>query len=201
MMQADNEHVAVVAAPLITREQERALYAWLRDAVGDDALRYQLIAQKIGRTADRIAEDYEQEVALDCLRQMESESSARGDRMAGTEAERAEAEAARVRERAEFRAELRAGRAAGNERLQAWLDTIEDPMVMFAHPGASPLSCGYSQFIAERVGEFERQAKAIKSAGAVTAYMRQWADQHLAARLRIEPQLTKHIEEHPRCRP
>lgn len=200
-MLADSEHATVAEQPPIDREQERALYAWLRDVVGDDALRYQLIAQKIGRTADGTAEDYEQEVALDCLRQMESESGARSAGVSAAEAERVAAETALVRESVEFRAELRAGRSPHNPRLQAWLDTIEDPRAMFARPGASPLSCGYSQFIAERSNEFERHSGAIKSADAVTAYMRHWANQHLAERLRVKPESTLRGEGLPRCRP
>lgn len=163
-------------APLINREQEAALYAFLRDTVEEDALRYQLIAQKIGRAADGVAEDHEIVVVRALLESLESASSMR---LHGGSAKRAiEQMQAQV---VAFRSALRAGDGGDNPRLQAWMDTLEDPDTLFAPPGSSPLACGYSAFIADRCKEFDRAGG--EGGDELTAYMRQWADARLAARV------------------
>lgn len=69
----------------ISREQEQALYAYLREATGTDALRYQVIAQKIAATADGTASDAARDIALNWLRHMESERDARAARESTTQ--------------------------------------------------------------------------------------------------------------------
>lgn len=158
--------------PTITRDQESALYAHLQACTENDGLRYQLLAQKVGRAADGVAEMWEATIVHELLDCMNSESAARQN-SAGAESPPL----------ALYRAALQAGHGGDNPRLQAWLDTIEDPDALFATPTATPLACGYSAFVAARIIEFEQHIDKHGTAPAVTAYMRQWADDHLATRL------------------
>ncbi len=54
----------------ITREQEKRLYAFISAACEDDPFRYEMIAKKVGRTADGTASNWEATIAADWLQSM-----------------------------------------------------------------------------------------------------------------------------------
>lgn len=54
----------------ITRDQEQRLYSYLRLKCDGDSLRYELIAKKIQRTADRTASVWDAEITNSWLRSM-----------------------------------------------------------------------------------------------------------------------------------
>lgn len=107
------ESSPVSTQPLITREQEQRLYAFLRLNCEGDSLRYELIAKKIMRTADGTATPESTEIAIDWLNAMlEIEgASASEDHQAPTAI-------------LDAFVDIRLGRS-GNAHYQAFLNTLE----------------------------------------------------------------------------
>lgn len=97
----------------ISRELESRLYKFIRDSCDLDALRYELIAKKVGRTADGTATDWERGIALDWL-----------NLMLNHEQDLATARKAETDACHQPFADIRRG-IAPNPNYQAFLDTLE----------------------------------------------------------------------------
>ena len=102
-----------IEEPIITREQEKRLYDFLREQCEGDAFRYELIAKKIHRAADGTATDWEKTIATDWLNAMLELEKSRQAQANGTMGE----------PRVPF-AEIRTGQVS-NPNYQAFLDTLE----------------------------------------------------------------------------
>lgn len=156
--------IEATQAPSITREQEQRLYKFLQIACEDDALRYQLIAQKVHRTADNTATLWESSIAVDWLNCM-------------LELEAIRAKTNTVVDhlpREEPFAAVRAGKV-GNPKYQAFLDTLEEDQL---------------QAITSNVDYFawfsQRQASVPKGEEFSREYLRRWADANLSERVKRE---------------
>ncbi|WP_313416918.1 LPD3 domain-containing protein [Pseudomonas oryzihabitans] len=94
------------------------------------------------------------------------------------------------RDLAQWQATIGSG-TSGNQRLQAYLDTLED----LAPENRTMIQIGYMAWIPQRMTEYEREAGRMpfvsQSAEAVawhegfTAHCRAWADQHLSERVQV----------------
>lgn len=147
----------------ISRADEAALYRYLQLNLEGDALRYELIARKVQRTADGVATDWERSIALDWLKAMNDL------RTVASAPPNPPAEAP-------F-ASLRSGKC-GNPYYQAYLDTLEQHEL-----DAIVNNVPYFAWNADRC----REAKALGIP--LGQHIRRWADQHLAKRLQPkEPQ-------------
>lgn len=155
---------------LITREQERALYAFLRERTDGDALRYELIAKKIHRAADGTHSDFDASVVQDWLASMQEIDAIRSANTAAVgmleQAEQALPDSF---------ASLRSG-VCGNPSYQAFLDTLEQEEL-----DALSNNVPYFEFISAR--QAEARALGAQSTSDHHAYIRQWADAHLSERV------------------
>lgn len=163
----------------ITREQESALYDFLREQTGDNFTRYELIAKKIQRAADGTATEDDAKIAADWLEAMRADGSERqrlaAEGNAKAEAGAAEAERREAEKSAESLADLRAGKAAGNERYRLFLSTMTQAE-RDAMQRSSDFNAAFMAFIGERSGEFKRQqgGTQVNDQDAFTAYIREW---------------------------
>lgn len=97
------------------------------------------------------------------------------------------------RDLAQWQATIGSG-TSGNQRLQAYLDTLED----LAPENRTMIQIGYMAWIPQRMAEYEREAGRMpfvsQSAEAVawhegfTAHCRVWADAHLSERVKAQQQ-------------
>lgn len=149
--------------PTITREQEAALYKFLRDDCEDDALRYELIAKKIHRAADGTAVAWELAIVRDWLSAMN--------------AARVAAEPVYVPlapQEAPFAA-VRRGQV-GNPNYQAFLDTLEQ-----CELDAIDSNVPYFGWFSDRQAEAR---KLVVPGG--PDWLRKWADHHLSERVKSQ---------------
>lgn len=180
------------AAPTITRDQERELYAFLREQVGEDAYRYEVIAKRIGRVADGRGSDADEQTTREWLAAMAEDGTAKQRAAAQSEADRkAAAEEGERRESArtaESLAKLRRGEAE-NPRFQAFLDTLEQAD-LDSHDRIASFNTDYMAFINARVGEYKRENKISRSDvggdKALDEFIRKWADEHLSERVKAK---------------
>lgn len=97
------------------------------------------------------------------------------------------------RDLAQWQATIGSG-TSGNQRLQAYLDTLED----LAPENRTMIQIGYMAWIPQRMAEYEREAGRMpfvsQSAEAIawhegfTAHCRAWADAHLSERVKAQQQ-------------
>lgn len=147
---------------LISREQESRLYKFLRETCDLDFLRYELIAKKVGKTADGTAIDWEQEIALDWLNCMLSyERDLEVAKQAATES------------RHEPFADIRRG-IAPIPNYQAFLDTLEQDAL-----DAITSNVPFMEWIS--------QVRSSKPADILfnEAYVRRYADMNLSKRFKF----------------
>lgn len=147
---------------LISREQESRLYKFLRESCDLDSLRYELIAKKVGRTADGTATDWEQGIALDWLNCMLSHER---DLVAATQA-------AAKSHREPF-ADIRRG-IAPNPNYQAFLDTL-DQDALDAITSNVPFMEWISQVRSSKPADIPFNE----------AYVRRFADMNLSKRFKL----------------
>lgn len=153
----------------ITAQQERDLYAFIKECVGDDAYRYQVIAQKVQRTAGGTAAPWEIEIVDSWLTAMQIE------RLAQTPAAKPEPEKG-----AGFPSFTDG--LASNPRYQAFLDTLEQQEL-----DALGSNAPYMEFISQRMTEFRSrhcEPQDFRGHAAFTAYVRDWADARASGRAR-----------------
>lgn len=162
----------------ITRAQESALYDFLKQQIGDDSVRYELIAKKFRRAADGTASDEDAKITSEWLEGMRVDGDER-QRLAAEGRAKAEADAADSEHRAaeksaESLADLRSGKA-GNERYRLFLSTLAQAE-RDAKQSASDFNVAFMSFIGARSGEFRRQQRSdqINDQDAFTAYIREW---------------------------
>lgn len=150
-----------IEEPIITREQEKRLYDFLRAQCEGDAFRYELIAKKIQRAADATANDWEKTITTDWLNAMlelDKSRQKQDNRSLG-------------QTRDPF-AEIRTGQVA-SPNYQAFLDTLEqEDLEALQNNGP---------FFA-----WMHQIRATKPADATfdVAYVRKCADASLSKRVR-----------------
>jgi hypothetical protein len=150
--------------PMISREQEQRLYAFLRRQTEGDALRYEVIAKKIQRAADGTESQWDRTIVQDWLTAMlESEVQAQA-RNPTTHAPQ------------QPFAQVRTG-SVQNPNYQAFLDTLE-------HEDLESLNSN-GPFIA-----WMCQLRMKLPAGVVfdAAYVRQCADAQLSKRVKVQTQ-------------
>lgn len=164
--------------PVITRQEECALYAFLREQTDGDSLRYELIAKKIHRVASAWHSKDDEAVVRDWLSAMRERDAVRAAREAATVASGAGVP---------FDS-LRSGEC-GNPSYQAFLDTLEQDEL-----DALSNNVPYFAFVSARQAE----ASSAGRENDLAAYIREWADAHLS--LRVREQLGEGAAEFPRQR-
>jgi hypothetical protein len=168
------------AAPAITREQEAALYEYLREQTEGDALRYQLLAQKFQRVADDRASEEDTRITLDWLQSMAEDGTEKqrlaAEGKAKAQADAAESERIAAERAAESLSDLRAGKA-GNERYALFLSTLSQSE-RDAIETVAGFNTRYMAFISARSAEFKAKGRSdsINDQDAFTAHIRAWVE-------------------------
>lgn len=152
--------------PLITRAQEQDLYKYLQSCLGDQPLRYELIAIKVQLAADGEISKQGAEIVKGWLDAMEEERAERANQVSS----HAQQE---TLDREKARQDLRKG-FAGNPNYQAFLDTLEQDELDVLTSNAP-----YLDFIASRQLEASRLCR-----NDVAAYIREWANCNLSTRVK-----------------